>query len=82
MTEFTVADFKKIVQNALGPEEAAAVGPDTLDTALCELGIDSLGILEIVNQIRGTYAAEIVDHTVDENTTPRATIELVRSLLP
>jgi act minimal PKS acyl carrier protein len=82
MSEFTVAEFKEIVHNALGPEEASAVRPDTLDTSLDSLGIDSLGVLEIVNQIRSRYAATIPDDRVDGSITPRAAIDLVQSQLP
>ncbi|MEV6846593.1 acyl carrier protein [Actinoplanes sp. NPDC051411] len=82
MSDFTVVEFKQIVQSALGPEEAAAVGPDTLDTRLGELGIDSLGMLEIANQIQGRFAAKIPDDRLDASLTPRNTIQLVQSLLP
>ena len=81
MSEFTVAEFKQIVGSALGPEEAAAVGPGTLDTKLTELGVDSLGMLEIANQIQGRYAAKVPDDYLDASLTPRETIQLVQSLL-
>lgn len=81
MSEFTVTEFQEIVHSSLGAEEASAVQQDTLDISLADLGIDSLGVLEIVNQIRGKYSADLDDNVIDATTTPRATIELVQALL-
>lgn len=79
--DFTLDEFREIVRSSVGPEEAAAVTTDAEDVPLADLGIDSLGVLEIVAQLRSKVVAGIADEDIDGDSSARRSVEVVRSMM-
>lgn len=80
MSVFAIDDLGKVLREAGGGEPIDLAG-DILDTALGELGYDSLALLEATAIIRRTYGVTVADEAVEPGTTPRQLIEYVDGLV-
>lgn len=78
---FTLADLKRILLQAAGADEAAALDDDILDTTFDLLGYESLALLETGGCIEREYGISLDDDTLTDALTPRDLIDTVNERL-
>ncbi|WP_028936624.1 phosphopantetheine-binding protein [Pseudonocardia spinosispora] len=82
MTQFTLADLSTTVEACVGA--GGGTEPLTeanLDTALDDLGYDSLSIYEFVTTLQDNLHITITDDEIDSLRTPRSVVDLVNQRL-
>ncbi|MFJ9821215.1 acyl carrier protein [Streptomyces sp. NPDC101151] len=79
--EFTVKDLRRILHEAAGEGDGAAVDTNTMDTDFIELGYESLALLETGGRIEREFGIQLDDETLFDSTTPRALIDAVNAQL-
>ncbi|MET8690662.1 acyl carrier protein [Streptomyces sp. NPDC004732] len=78
---FTLADLRRILIEAAGADEAAALDGDILDTTFGLLGYESLALLETGGCIEREYGISLDDDTLTDALTPRELIHTVNERL-
>lgn len=78
---FTLADLRRILLQAAGADEAAALDDDILDTTFDLLGYESLALLETGGCIEREYGISLDDDTLTDALTPRDLIDTVNERL-
>jgi len=81
MEAFTLADLKEVARRSVGAKDTPELTEETLDTALLELGYDSLAVYELVTMLQDELGIRIADEEIEDLRTPRAVIELVSARL-
>ncbi|MGP4114339.1 acyl carrier protein [Streptomyces sp. 4N509B] len=81
MADFTLTEFKSIVDACYEGAESENVQESTVDTEFSELGFDSLVVYEIVTRIQDDYGVTVPDERLDDLKTPAALIGYVREQL-
>lgn len=81
MAILTVANLNDVMTEAAGEDEAVDLREDALDTPLVEMGIDSLGLLEIVAIVKRTYGVVITDDELADIVSPRLLLDKVNKVL-
>jgi len=79
MTEFTMDDLRRVMQEAAG--ENRHLEGDVLDQPFTELGYDSLALLEAAARVERSSGVQIGDDDIADVGTPRDFIQLVNSRL-
>jgi minimal PKS acyl carrier protein len=78
---FSLEDLRRVLFAAAGPPEGIEFDSRVLDTALEQLGYESLARLEIARRIEREYAIALEDAAVMDAETPRAVLDVVNVAL-
>jgi minimal PKS acyl carrier protein len=81
MSQFTVEQLKRILQDDVGVDESVDLDGDILDVAFADLGYDSLAMLQISLGIQERQGVSIPDDAAMHMKTPRGAIDYVNGLL-
>ena len=79
MAKFTLDDLNRIIEAYVDVD--APVTENALDTSYADLGMDSLGVIELVERIHLGYHVPVPTDTIEELRTPRLTIDYVNEHL-
>lgn len=79
MAKFTLDDLNRIIETYVDVD--AQVAENALDTSYSDLGMDSLGVIELVERIHLGYRVPVPTDTIEELRTPRLTIDYVNEHL-
>jgi acyl carrier protein len=79
MSEFTMDDLRRVMQEAAG--ENRHLEGDVLDQPFTELGYDSLALLEAAARVERSFGVQIGDDDIADVSTPRDFIQLVNDRL-
>jgi act minimal PKS acyl carrier protein len=79
--ELTLDELKRILRDAAGEDEAAALDGDILDTAFGDLGYDSIALLEAGGRIERRYGVALEDTVFADAGTPRSLLATVNDRL-
>lgn len=75
MTEFTLADLRRVLEESSGVAEGADwQSADIQDTPFEELGYDSLALLEMCARVQDEQQVPIPDEAIIDMKTPRAAL--------
>ncbi|MFC0436773.1 acyl carrier protein [Kutzneria buriramensis] len=77
MTDFPLAELKRVVESCVGTDNAAEIEESTLDVELVELGLDSLAVYEVVTRLQDELGITVSDEEIDGLRTPRQVLEFV-----
>ncbi|MEV7739858.1 MULTISPECIES: acyl carrier protein [Streptomyces] len=81
MSQFTLADLKRILLEGAGSDESVDLDAEILDMEFEQLGYESLALLETSSRIEREYAIALDESVLGDATTPRALIDLVNARL-
>ncbi|WP_331723512.1 acyl carrier protein (plasmid) [Streptomyces sp. NBC_00868] len=82
MSDFTVADLKRILQAGDGIDcEVDLESELDPNTSFAEHGFDSLAVLELTNRIEREYGISVEDGGLEYENTPREVVDYVNALL-
>ncbi len=79
MSRFDVEDLKSILQE-VASEKSAALEGDVLDVPFCDLGYDSLAVIQVMSEIENVQNVKLPDSALGQMRTPRDALEYVRGL--
>ncbi|RKN11550.1 acyl carrier protein [Streptomyces radicis] len=77
MSALSLDSLLETINRCLGDDEEAVVGPDAVDTDFDDLGLDSLTVLETLNQIERQLGLKVPEELLAEVRTPGALLTLV-----
>lgn len=80
MSSFTVDDLKRIMFRRVGMGGGGLEG-SALDASYCDLGYDSLAVIEIQANIRQEFGVPLGDDDLGQMQSPAATVSYVNKLL-
>lgn len=80
MPAFTIDDLNRMIEACVGADEAVSVRPENLDLDFDSLGLDSLGVYEVVTLIEDEWRVRIADDVLDTVHTPRELLGCVGAL--
>jgi minimal PKS acyl carrier protein len=82
MTEFTLADLRRILEETSGvAEDADWQSADIEDTPFEDLGYDSLALLEMCAKVQNEQQVPIPDDAIIDMKTPRAALSYLNRRL-
>ncbi|MBY8886395.1 acyl carrier protein [Streptomyces sp. PTM05] len=77
----TLSELTNLLRECAGEAEGVDLDGDVLDTALADLGYDSLAVLQTTGRIERDYDIRLSDDTVAEATTPRLLLDFINESL-
>jgi act minimal PKS acyl carrier protein len=81
MSDMTLDDLVRILREAAGEDDSAALSGDILDTPFADLGYDSIAVLETAGRIQVAYEVVLADDSIVTAGTPRELIGVVNHAL-
>ena len=79
MTQFALADLKRLLAACSGVDAAVDLDGSAADQPFAELGYDSLALLDLTGRVQREYGVPMPDDAIGEMLTPSAAVDYINA---